>query len=86
MKYIWKFNSQKLSGAVYIPIDLIDKSSVIKQIIWEYVKNTPFTYHPKERVPVHIIVEVLETKIPLRNTKMSVSCYEMSNLLNVYQK
>jgi hypothetical protein len=39
MKYIRKFNSQKLPGAVYIPIDLIGKSSDIKQTVLRHFRD-----------------------------------------------
>ena len=86
MKYIRKFNSQKLPGAVYIPIDLIGTSSDIKQTVLRICEEYAFCLSSKERVPLHILVEVMETKIPVRHSKLSISPYGMSNLLNVQQE
>lgn len=81
MKYIRKFNSQKLPGSVYIPIDLIGKNSNIKQTVLRICEDYAFCLSSKERVPFHILVEVMETKKVVPNNKMSVSPYGMSNLL-----
>jgi hypothetical protein len=83
MKYIRKFNSQKLPGSVYIPIDLIGKNSNIKQTVLRICEDYAFCLSSKERVPFHILVEVMETKqvVPNNSNKMSVSPYGMSNML-----
>lgn len=81
MKYIRKFNSQKLPSAVYIPIDLIGKNANIKQTVLRICEDYAFCLSSKERVPFHILVEVMETKIPVESSKLSVSLYGMSTSL-----
>ena len=83
MKYIRKFNSQKLPGSVYIPIDLIGKNANIKQTVLRICEDYAFCLSSKERVPFHILLEVMENKIPTKflGHNMSISPYGLSNLL-----
>ena len=86
MKYIRKFNSEKLPGAIYIPIDLIGKSLNISQTVLRICEEYALCLSSKERVPFHILIEVIETKTPVSNSKLSFSPFGISNLLNTHQE
>jgi Phosphatidylinositol 3- and 4-kinase len=80
LTYIRKLNSQKLPASVYVPIDLLGKSSIIKESVLRICEDYAFCLSSKQRVPFHILIEALEIKDSMKN-QTGISPFGLSNEL-----
>jgi hypothetical protein len=76
--FIYKIN-KRLPADVYLPIELLGKSTKIKQQVLRICDTNIFCLNSKERVPFHILVEVEETHDYLNDSGTNNSQYSDFN-------